>query len=225
VRRIWISWSSGKDSAWALHELRRSPDVEVVGLLTTVTADYDRISMHGVRRELLMRQAEAVGLEVYVVEIPAPCPNAVYAAKMSAALDQARSRGVTGIAFGDLFLEDVRAYREAMLEPTGIAPLFPLWGRPTTALADEMIAAGLRAVVTCADPKQVDPALCGRAFDRALLDALPAAADPCAENGEFHTFAWDGPMFDAPVAIEVGQTVLRDGFVFTDVSPARGPAA
>ena len=222
MRRALVAWSSGKDSAWALHEVRRAGDVEVAGLLTTVTEPFARVSMHAVREELLDRQAAAAGLPCRKVRIPWPCPNPVYEARMAEALAGARAEGVTHVVFGDLFLADVRAYRETKLAGTGIAPLFPLWGRDTAALAREMIAGGLRATLTCVDPAKLERSLAGRAFDRALLASLPAGVDPCGENGEFHTFAWAGPMFSAPLAVAPGEVVLRDGFVFADLLPA-GP--
>jgi uncharacterized protein (TIGR00290 family) len=218
-RRAWVSWSSGKDGAWALHEMRRDPSIEVVGLLTTVTLPFDRVSMHGVRRSLLNAQARAVGLPLHVVEIPAPCSNEIYAARMEAALQEARGQRVDVMVFGDLFLEDVRAYRERMLAPTGIEPVFPLWGRPTGALAREMIDAGLRATIVCVDPQRAPREIAGRTFDHALLGSLPADVDPCGEHGEFHTFAHAGPMFDAPIDVRTGEVVERDGFVFVDLLP------
>jgi uncharacterized protein (TIGR00290 family) len=217
---IMLAWSSGKDSAWALHVLRQDPSVEVVGLLTTVNETFDRVAMHAVRRTLLEAQAEAVGLPLVVVRIPWPCPNAAYEAAMAEAIDAARGRGITGIAFGDLFLEDIRRYREQQMAPTGLALHFPLWHRPTTALAAEMIAGGLRARLTCVDPRVLPAALAGQPFDHELLARLPAGVDPCGENGEFHTFAWDGPMFARPVHVERGEVVSRDGFVFADLVPA-----
>jgi uncharacterized protein (TIGR00290 family) len=217
--RILLAWSSGKDSAWALHVLRQAGEVEVAGLLTTVNATHGRVAMHAVRRRLLEAQARAVGLPLHAVDIPSPCSNAQYEAAMGAAVARARADGVTGVAFGDLFLEDVRAYRERMLAGTGIAPLFPLWGRPTRALAAELQQAGVRAHLTAVDPTQVPAELAGRPWDRALLDALPPAADPCGENGEFHTFVSAGPMFGAPLAVRVGAVVERDGFVFADLLP------
>ncbi len=218
--RALVAWSSGKDSAWALHELRRAGEVEAAGLLTTVTDPFARVSMHAVREELLDRQAAALGLPCRKVRIPWPCPNERYEREMARALAEARAEGITHAVFGDLFLQDIRAYREAQLAGTGIAPLFPLWGRDTARLAREMIEGGLRAVLTCVDPRRVSRALAGRAFDAALLAELPADVDPCGENGEFHSFAWAGPMFGSPVAIAPGQIVDRDGFTFADVLPA-----
>jgi uncharacterized protein (TIGR00290 family) len=218
--RAWLSWSSGKDSAWALHVMRSDPAIDVAGLLTTVTQPFDRVSMHGVRRALLQAQAEATGLPLHVVEIPSPCPNEVYAARMTEAIERAHQDEIGVMAFGDLFLDDVRAYRERMLEPTGIRAHFPLWGRPTRVLSRDMIAGGLRAVVTCVDPRRVPASLAGREYDQRLLDQLPADADPCAENGEFHTLAIAGPMFRSPLAVRRGEIVERDGFVFCDVLPS-----
>ena len=220
--RAWLCWSSGKDSAWALHTVRRQGEVEVVGLLTTVTAPYGRVSMHAVREEVLRAQAAAAGLPLYRVPIPAPCPDETYRAAMSKAVEEAKRQGVTSIIFGDLFLEDVRAYREAQLDGTGIRPLFPLWQRPTAELAREMIAAGLVAHVTCLDPQKVPRHLAGRRFDAEFLAQLPAEVDPCAERGEFHTCVTAGPMFSRPIEVQVGQTVEREGFVFTDLLLADG---
>jgi uncharacterized protein (TIGR00290 family) len=214
-----LAWSSGKDSAWSLHVLRQQGEVEVVGLLTTVNETHDRVAMHAVRRRLLLEQGEAAGLPVTVVPIPYPCPNDVYEAAMSRALDEARAQGVQAVAFGDLFLEDVRRYREERLSGTGLRPLFPLWGRPTAALAAEMIDGGLQARLTCVDPRVVPAALAGRSFDRHLLSDLPAGVDPCGEKGEFHSFAWAGPMFRHPVPVRLGAVVSRDGFVFADLLP------
>jgi uncharacterized protein (TIGR00290 family) len=215
-----MSWSSGKDSALALHRARQDPELEVVGLLCTVNTEADRVAMHAVRRELLLAQGERVGLPVHVVELPWPCPNPVYEERMAEALAAAARDGVERVVFGDLFLADIRAYREQMLEGTGITPVFPLWDEPTAALAREMLAVGIRAVVTCVDPAQLPGEFAGRAFDAELLDDLPAGVDPCGENGEFHTFVWDAPGFDAPIPVAVGDIVTRDGFVFADVVPA-----
>jgi uncharacterized protein (TIGR00290 family) len=222
TRHVLLSWSSGKDSAWALHQLRREEDVEVVGLLTTFNEGAARVAMHAVRRLLVEEQAAATGLPLWPVLLPWPCANADYEARMDAALARARSEGVTHVAFGDLFLEDVRAYREQRLHGTGIEPLFPLWssGRDTPALARRMVDAGLRAVLTCVDPERLPEPFAGRLFDRALLESLPAEVDPCGERGEFHTFCFAGPMFASAIAVEVGERVTRDGFCFVDLLPA-----
>ncbi len=212
-----LSWSSGKDSAWALHILRQDPAVEVVGLLVTINDAFDRVAMHGVRRSLVEAQARAAGLPLCMVSIPYPCPNETYQARMAAFVAQAKSAGVEAIAFGDLFLEDVRAYREEKLAGSGLAPLFPLWGRQTTELARDMTEGGLRARIVCLDPRQIDRNLIGREFDPALLAVLPTGVDPCGERGEFHTFAYAGPMFAAPIPIAAGDIVERDGFVFADL--------
>jgi uncharacterized protein (TIGR00290 family) len=221
-----MSWSSGKDSAFALHVIGQDPEVEVVGLLVTLNAAADRVAMHAVRRELVQAQADRLGLPLHVVEIPSPCPNEVYEAQMAAAMATAAASGVRHVVFGDLFLADVRAYRERALAGSGIAPLFPLWARPTSTLAQDMGASGVRAVLTCVDPKQLSAEFVGRSFDPRLLVDLPPGVDPCGERGEFHTFVWDAPHFDAPVDIEVGEVVERDGFVFCDVRPvSSGPSA
>jgi uncharacterized protein (TIGR00290 family) len=217
--RALLSWSSGKDSAWSLHVLREENEVEIVGLLTTVNAEYDRVAMHAVRSELLRKQADAAGLELWPIPIPSPCSNAEYETAMAAAMDRAVRAGVTRIAFGDLFLEDIRRYRVERLEGTGITPLFPIWGIPTKDLARRMIEGGLRARLTCVDPRKLDASFAGRDFDAALLRDLPPSVDPCGENGEFHSFAYDGPMFRSPVAIRGGEIVERDGFVFADLLP------
>jgi uncharacterized protein (TIGR00290 family) len=217
-----MSWSSGKDSALALAEIRGSGELDVVGLLTTVNSTADRVAMHAVRRTLLEAQAAALGLPLHVVELPWPCPNGVYEERMTAAVEKAAADGVTRVVFGDLFLEDIRAYREAMLAPSGMTPVFPLWQRPTDKLAAEMVGAGVRAVLTCVDPSQAPRELAGRWFDANLLASLPATVDPCGENGEFHTFVVDGPGFAAPLEVTVGEVVERDGFVFADVLPAGG---
>jgi uncharacterized protein (TIGR00290 family) len=214
-----VAWSSGKDSAWALHEIRRAGELEVVGLLTTVTAEFARVSMHAVREELLDLQAAALGLPCRKVRIPWPCPNETYEAEMASALAEARAAGVTRVVFGDLFLPDVRAYREAKLAGSGLDPVFPLWGRDTARLAREMLDGGLRATITCVDPRQLDGAFAGRDFDAAFLAELPAGVDPCGERGEFHSFAWAGPMFERPVPVTRGEVVTREGFVFADLVP------
>ena len=214
-----LCWSSGKDSAWSLHVLRQRDDIEVVGLLTTMTEPYDRVAMHGVRSELLRAQCEAVALPLWPVTIPSPCSNAEYEARMGDAVRRAVADGVRAMAFGDLFLEDIRAYRERQLAGTGLRPLFPLWGKPTGKLARQMLDAGVRAHVTCVDPRQIAPEFAGRTWDARLLDELPPSCDPCGERGEFHTFVSDGPMFRAPIRVRAGETVERDGFVFSDLVP------
>jgi uncharacterized protein (TIGR00290 family) len=215
-----VSWSSGKDSAWALQVVRAQGALDVAGLLTTVTSEFSRVAMHAVREVLLDAQARALGLPCTKIELPWPCTNEVYERRMAETLRTATASGITHIVFGDLFLRDIRAYRESRLAGTGLSPVFPLWERDTGALATEMIDGGLRATLTCVDPTRLDGRFAGRDFDRALLDDLPAAVDPCGENGEFHTFAWAGPMFTAPIPIVRGAVVERDGFVFADVLPA-----
>lgn len=215
-----VSWSSGKDSALALHEVQRTGDVDVVGILTTVTSAFGRVSMHGVRESLLDRQTLALGLRGWKVPIPSPCPNEVYEREMARVLGEIRQLGVSAVVFGDLFLEDIRRYREARLAEVGMQGLFPLWGRPTDRLAREMIDVGIRATVTCIDPKKLDRSFAGRSFDAALLDALPMGVDPCGENGEFHTFASASPSFRSPIGLAVGEVVDREGFVFADLVPA-----
>jgi uncharacterized protein (TIGR00290 family) len=217
-----MSWSSGKDCAWALHLLRRQAEFDVVGLLTTFNEAADRVAMHAVRRELVEAQAEAIGLPLWRVDLPWPCSNAEYEKRMSRLIAQAREAGVTHMAFGDLFLEDVRRYRIKQLTGTGIEPLFPIWRSrdETRALAHEMLAAGVKATLTCVDPKQLDPRFAGRLWDARLLEELPASVDPCGENGEFHTFCWDGPVFRRPAAVQSGPLVERDGFWFADLLPA-----
>ncbi len=215
----WMSWSSGKDSALALHEARAAEGLEVVGLLTTVNASFDRVAMHGVRRALLEAQAAALGLPLHVVDLPWPCSNEVYEQKMAVAIDEARHAGIDAMVFGDLFLEDIRRYRETALEGTGMTPFFPLWQRPTPDVARSLIDLGFRAVVVCVDPAQAPRHIAGRWYDAALLDELPVGVDPCGENGEFHTVVVDGPGFALPVDVEVGEVVERDGFVFADVVP------
>ena len=223
-KRVLLSWSSGKDSAFALHVLRGDADVDVVGLVTTITSVFSRVAMHAVRADVLDAQADAVGLPLWPVPLPWPCSNEAYEQAMSAVYARAVGEGVEHIAFGDLFLEDIRAYRERSLSATGLRPLFPLWGRDTRALAGEMVAAGQRAVLVCVDPAALDGSFAGRDFDTALLAELPQTVDPCGENGEFHTFAYDGPAFRHPVAHRVGEVVQRDGFVFADVLLAEDAA-
>src|SRR5712692_3866223 len=214
-----LSWSSGKDSAWSLHVLRTRQDAEVVGLLTTINEAYSRVAMHAVRVELLEAQAKAVGLPLWKIPIPSPCSNAEYEAAMLAAIQRAKAEGINTFAFGYLFLEEIRRYREECLSGTGISPLFPIWASPTRELVREMIDAGLRARVTCVDPKQLPASFVGREFDAQFLADLPPNVDPCGERGEFHTFAYDGPMFRYPVPVQLGEIVEREGFVFADLLP------
>ncbi len=218
--KVLLSWSSGKDSAWALQVLRAQPDVELAGLLTTFNQEADRVAMHAVRRELVAQQATAASLPLYPVELPWPCPNEEYENILTGALTELKDRlSITHVAFGDLYLEDVRAYREKQMDRLGLTPLFPIWGQPTNELAHQMVAAGVKAWLTCVDPKQLPREFAGRAYDDRLLGEFPDGVDPCGENGEFHTFAWDGPMFASPVHVSVGERVERDGFVFTDLMP------
>jgi len=218
--RSWMSWSSGKDSAFALHVARAESAVDVLALLVTINADADRVAMHAVRRSLLEAQAQRLGIPLHIVEIPSPCPNEVYEERMAAAVWSAREAGVDQMVFGDLFLEDVRAYRERNLADTGITPIFPLWGRRTDLLSRDMLAAGVRAVLTCVDPLVLSAEYVGRDYDETLLSELPASIDPCGERGEFHTFVWDAPGFSSPIDVELGDIVSRDGFVFQDVLTA-----
>ena len=216
--KILVSWSSGKDSAWMLHVLKQDPAMHIGGLLTTMNEQFDRVAMHAVRRRLLEAQANAAGIPLRTVPLPWPCTNEQYEQRMQAAVTQALAEGFTHVAFGDLFLEDVRAYREAKLAGTGLTPLFPIWGIPTEELASRMVDEGLRSVLTCVNPYHLDRSFAGRQFDRTLLEDLPAGVDWCGERGEFHSFAWNGPMFNQPLTIEVGEVVERDGFVFADIS-------
>lgn len=212
-----ISWSSGKDSAFTLAVLREQAEFEVVGLVTTINSSFRRVAMHAVREDVLELQAEAVGVPLWKVPIPWPCPNDAYELAMTAVVERAVAQGIRHMAFGDLFLEDIRAYREARLRGTGISPIFPLWGRDTAALAAEMIAVGVRATITCVDPSRISAAFAGREFDPKFLKELPTGADACGENGEFHTLAWDGPAFRRPLHVRTGEVVERDGFAFADV--------
>ncbi len=217
--KAWMSWSTGKDSAWALHVARERGEVEIVGLLTTVNTAHARVAMHAVRESLLEAQAQTLDLPLIKVPIPSPCPNAVYEQAMAEAIERALQEGVTHMVFGDLFLADIRKYREEKLAPLGITPMFPLWLLDTAALAREMVQAGVAAYVTCVDPRKLERGFAGRRFDAQFLSHLPAGVDPCGENGEFHTFACAGPMFRRPIQVEVGEVVDRDGFVFADVIP------
>lgn len=217
--KILLSWSSGKDSAWALHRLRRTHPGAVAGLLTTMNESAGRVAMHAVREDLVEAQAHAAGLPLHLVRIPSPCPNDVYEQRMGTFVREAAAMGFTHVAFGDLFLEDVRRYREDRLRGTGLEPLFPLWGEPTHRLAHEIVDAGVGAWLTCVDPRVLDARFAGRAYDCALLDDLPPEVDPCGERGEFHSFVWRGPMFAHPLNVAPGVIVERDGFVFADVEP------
>lgn len=226
-RRILLSWSGGKDSAWALHLLRQQDEYEVVGLLTTVNDKFRRIAIHGTREELLDLQAEAAGLPLWKVDLPFPCTNAEYESRMAAVCMRAVAEGLHGVAFGDLFLEDIRAYRIERLAGTGLEPVFPVWtpdlGLTTAELAQQMLAAGLRARLTCIDPRSLDPSFAGRTFDAELLSDLPAGVDPCGERGEFHTFAFAGPMFSRTISVVRAETVERDNFFYADLLPISGP--
>ena len=217
---IILSWSSGKDSAWALYTLQNNPDFEVVGLVTTVNREHSRVAMHGVRKALLQQQADAAGLPLHTLDLPYPCSNDEYESIMQEFITSMQNNAIKHIAFGDLFLEDIRAYRETQLKDTGITPVFPLWQLPTAALAREMIDAGLETHLTCVDPAQLSPDFAGRHFDHGLLDELPAHIDPCGENGEFHTCVTAGPMFKHAINIKPGDIVERDNFVFADFIPA-----
>jgi len=214
-----ISWSSGKDSAFALYEVLRARTVRPVGLLTTVTDSFHRVSMHGVREELLQRQSESTGLPLTTVRIPYPCPNEVYEQAMGRALESVRARGIRHVVFGDLFLEDIRAYRETRMTKVGMECVFPLWQRDTAQLAREMVRAGLRARLVCVDPRVLARSFAGRPFDAQLLADLPPSVDPCGERGEFHTFVTDAPGFHTPIPVRPGEIVERDGFVFADLLP------
>jgi uncharacterized protein (TIGR00290 family) len=215
-----LSWSGGKDSAMALHALLMQPSVRVCGLITTVTEQYERVSMHGVRTALLSLQAEALGLPLHTVRIPPSASNVEYETAMLAEMTALHADGVEAIAFGDLYLQDVRAYRERLVEPTGLRTEFPLWGRPTQLLARDFIRCGFKAVLVCVDPRQLDVSHCGREFDESLLAEFPASVDPCGENGEFHTFVYDGPMFRTSIEAQRGAIVERSGFVFCDLLPS-----
>jgi uncharacterized protein (TIGR00290 family) len=219
VKRVLLSWSSGKDSAWTLGRLLQDPLVTVVGLLTTINKSANRVAMHAVRRTLLERQARAVGLPLWVVPLPAPCSNEEYERLLGGVCRRAVRQGIEAIAFGDLFLTEVREYREKQLQGTGLDPLFPIWGMPTASLASEMVCSGLRAKITCVDPCKLGRSFAGREFDASFLADLPAQVDPCGENGEFHSFVYDAPAFREPLAIRSGEIVERDGFVFADVLP------
>jgi uncharacterized protein (TIGR00290 family) len=222
--KAWLAWSSGKDSAWALHRIRQSGELEVVALLTTINRTHQRVAMHATRQGLVEQQAAAAGLPLVKVPIPSPCSNQEYERAMDAAMARAREEGVRHVVFGDLFLEDIRAYREKNLAACGMTPVFPLWRVDTRRLAQEMLAGGLSAFLTCVDPHKLERRFAGRRFDMDLLGEIPPEVDPCGENGEFHTFANAGPMFDGIIPVSVGEIVERDGFVFADLLPATTPS-
>jgi len=219
MKKVLLSWSSGKDSVWTLHQLRSHADITVAALVTSFNSSANRVAMHAVRRELVEAQAERTGIPLWAVELPSPCTNAEYEDRMRTVWDRATAAGITAIAFGDLFLQDIRDYRVRQLQGTGLEPVFPLWMIPTGALAQEMIAAGVKAKVTCVDPSQLAGSFAGREYDRNFLDALPGEIDPCGENGEFHTFVYDAPPFSRPIEVRSQEVVVRDGFVFADVVP------
>ncbi len=217
MKRALLSWSSGKDCAWALHVLRQQAAIEVVGLMTTLNVEFERVAMHGTRRAILEAQARAAGLPLFVIPLPWPCSNEIYERQMAMACESAKQQGIEAIVLWDLFLSDVRAYRERQLEPTGLEPIFPLWDVPTDRLAREMLAGGLRAKLVCVDSRQLSSSFAGREFSDELLGDLPAAVDPCGERGEFHSCVYDGPMFDRPLDLQAGEVVDRDGFVYADL--------
>jgi uncharacterized protein (TIGR00290 family) len=219
LTKVALSWSSGKDSAWTLHLLRQRPDIQVAALVTTFNSEANRVAMHGVRRALVEAQAERTGLPLWAVELPCPCTNAEYEHRMRTVCQRATAEGITSIAFGDLFLQDIRDYRVRQLQGSGLKPLFPIWQIPTERLARDMIAAGVKAKITCVDPSKVAKSFAGRDYDLQLLQALPPGIDPCGENGEFHTFVFDAPVFSRLIGVRAGEVVERDGFVFADVLP------
>jgi uncharacterized protein (TIGR00290 family) len=216
-KKVWLSWSSGKDSAWALWQMRKDPQVEVERLFCTINQDAERVAMHGVRVSLLQQQAKALGLPLTVIDLPSPCSNEDYQRIMGKFVESAKQQQVEAFAFGDLFLESVRDYRVEQLSGTGIEALFPIWNTPTHELSQQLIDSGVKTVLTCVDSKQISAQFSGRQYDRSLLNELPDTCDPCGENGEFHTFVYDGPMFSTPITIEVGEQLDRDGFIFTDI--------
>jgi uncharacterized protein (TIGR00290 family) len=219
LTKVLLSWSSGKDSAWTLHLLRQRPDTQITALLTTFNSVADRVAMHAVRRTLVEAQAERTGIPLWAVELPSPCSNLEYEDRMRAVCQRATAEGITAIAFGDLFLQEIRDYRVRQLQGSGLEPLFPVWQIPTDQLGREMIAGGVKAKITCVDPKKLTKSFAGRDYDLRLLQALPPEIDPCGENGEFHTFVYDSPVFSRPIAVRTGEVVERDGFVFADVLP------
>lgn len=222
MERVILSWSGGKDSTLALQKLRRITENEVTGLLTTITEDYDRISMHGVRKDLLDKQAKRLELPLEVVSIPRDSSNSLYEERMGIALEKLKSEGVTNVAFGDLFLEDIRRYRERKLREIGMNAIFPLWRSDTTSLAHSFVSSGFRAVVCCVDTRRLDRSYCGAEFDDEFIGSLPPGIDPCGENGEFHTFVYDGPIFSSGIKMQRGETVVKDNFCFTDLKAESG---
>jgi uncharacterized protein (TIGR00290 family) len=221
MKRTLLSWSSGKDSAWSLHLLRQQGEYEIVGLLTTFNREVNRVAMHGVRRELVEMQAEAAGTPLWKVDLPSPCSNSDYEVIMRETCKAAVRQDIEYVAFGDLFLRDVREYRERQLEGSGLKPVFPAWGIPTNSLARFMVEAGVRAKLSCVDPKCLPAEFAGRDFNEQLLSEFPPQIDPCGENGEFHSFVYAAPMFQNDIQVTVGEIVTRDGFVFADLIPAR----
>jgi uncharacterized protein (TIGR00290 family) len=221
MKRVVLSWSSGKDSAWTLFLLQQSKDVEIIGLLTAVNSEFNRVAMHAVREELLDAQAKAAGLPLFKVPLPWPCSNIDYEREIKTAFDKLRlEHNVTHIAYGDLFLEDIRQYRINLMKDSKLSPIFPIWGIATSTLADEMISSGLSAYLTCVDPKQLSEKFAGQKFDNNILSLLDDDIDPCGENGEFHTFVYSGPMFNSDISVSIRETVNRDGFFFTDLALA-----
>lgn len=221
MKRVVLSWSSGKDSAWTLFLLQQSKNVEIIGLLTAVNSEFNRVAMHAVREELLDAQAKAAGLPLFKVPLPWPCSNVDYEREIKTAFDKLRlEHNVTHIAYGDLFLEDIRQYRINLMKDSKLSPIFPIWGIATSTLADEMISSGLSAYLTCVDPKQLSEKFAGHKFDNNFLSLLDDDIDPCGENGEFHTFVYSGPMFNSDISVSIGETVNRDGFFFTDLALA-----
>ncbi|MDR8393876.1 adenine nucleotide alpha hydrolase [Aliifodinibius sp. S!AR15-10] len=217
-KRTLLSWSCGKDSAWALHQLRQNPEIELEGLFCVTNSKFNRVTMHGVRIELLRLQAESIGLPLHIVEIPYPCSDDKYAEVMSTFVKDAKNAGIACFAFGDLFLEDVRRYREEKLEGTGVEPIFPLWNQPTDELSSQMVESGIKAVLTCLDPAKLPKEFIGHEYNEQFLSSIPVKIDPCGEHGEFHSFVFDGPMFQTPIDVSLGNVVERDGFVFMDVT-------
>ena len=219
MKKTMLSWSSGKDSAWTLHMMRQDPDISIDGLFSTINQEFDRVAMHAVRVALLQQQSDSIGLPIQLIPIPYPCSDADYAKIMDGFVKREIERGVECFAFGDLYLEDIREYREKSLSGSGIAPIFPIWGSDTRVLSATMLESGLRAQITCVDPSQLAPEFCGREYDASFLTDLPPGVDPCGEKGEFHSFAFDGPMFGHKIDIKIGETTTRDKFVFTDLLP------